>query len=78
MTTRPDGAVVATTTDIWNDPIRNEASGLRLSFTEFRLTTFRDGGPKPPSYCVAAKLSFSKAYLEKHKTRSAALMTTIT
>ncbi len=37
MTTRPDGAVVATTTDTWNNPARNGAGGLGLSFTGFAL-----------------------------------------
>jgi hypothetical protein len=37
MTTRPDGAVVATTTDTWNNPARNGAGGLGLSFTGFVL-----------------------------------------
>ena len=35
MTTRPDGTVVATSTDTWNNPANN--GGVGMSFTGFAL-----------------------------------------
>lgn len=38
MTTRPEGPVVATSVDTWNNPARNGTGGLGLSFSGFALS----------------------------------------